>query len=346
VERGVFQREGALVNQISEKSFRLSVAIPVHNEESVLPELLPRLVAVVDHIAGGPHEFVFVDDGSTDGTRELLESAARKDPRIVVVVLSRNFGHQAALSAALDNVSGDAVVVMDADLQDAPEDIPAFIEKFREGYDVVYAQRIKRKEPWWLRLCYKVFYRLISALSDVRLPLDAGDFGLMSRRVVRLIRSMPEHHRYLRGLRGWVGFRQIGIHVERDARYAGKSKYTSLRLFKLAFDGILAFSVVPIRAAAILGLVAIGLSGSYTVYSAWVRLVLHRSPQGFAAIITVVTFLSGVQLLFLGVIGEYVGRVFEELKARPIYVVSKVIRGGRQERNSDQPNDHAELTAV
>jgi dolichol-phosphate mannosyltransferase len=264
----------------------------------------------------------------------------------VVCVLSRNFGHQAALSAALDNVSGDAVVVMDADLQDAPEDIPAFIEKFQQGYDVVYAQRTKRKEPWWLRLCYKVFYRLISALADVRLPLDAGDFGLMSRRVVRLIRSMPEHHRYLRGLRGWVGFRQIGIHVERDARYAGKSKYTSLRLFKLAFDGILAFSVAPIRAAAILGLVAIGLSGSYTVYSAWVRLVLHRSPQGFAAIITVVTFLSGVQLLFLGVIGEYVGRVFEELKGRPIYVVSKVIRGGRQERNSDQQSDHAELTAV
>jgi dolichol-phosphate mannosyltransferase len=334
------------MSENSDKSFRLSIAVPVHDEESVLPEFLRRLAAVVDQIPGGPHELVFVDDGSIDGTREILESAAAKDSRFVVCVLSRNFGHQAALSAALDNVSGDAVVVMDADLQDAPEDIPAFIEKFREGYDVVYAQRTKRKEPWWLRLCYKVFYRLISALADVRLPLDAGDFGLMSRRVVRLIRSMPEHHRYLRGLRGWVGFRQIGIHVERDARYAGKSKYTSLSLFKLAFDGILAFSVAPIRAAAILGLVAIGLSGSYTVYSAWVRLVQHRSPQGFAAIITVVTFLSGVQLLFLGVIGEYVGRVFEELKARPIYVVSKVIRGGRQERNSDQQSDHAELAAV
>jgi len=334
------------MSENSDKSFRLSIAVPVHDEESVLPEFLRRLAAVVDQIPGGPHELVFVDDGSIDGTREILESAAAKDSRFVVCVLSRNFGHQAALSAALDNVSGDAVVVMDADLQDAPEDIPAFIEKFREGYDVVYAQRTKRKEPWWLRLCYKVFYRLISALADVRLPLDAGDFGLMSRRVVRLIRSMPEHHRYLRGLRGWVGFRQIGIHVERDARYAGKSKYTSLRLFKLAFDGILAFSVAPIRAAAILGLVAIGLSGSYTVYSAWVRLVQHRSPHGFAAIITVVTFLSGVQLLFLGVIGEYVGRVFEELKARPIYVVSKVIRGGRQERNSDQQSDHAELAAV
>jgi glycosyltransferase involved in cell wall biosynthesis len=307
------------------KPFRLSVAIPVHNEESVLPELLRRLGAVAGQIPGGPHEFVFVDDGSTDRTTQLLEAAAENDPRVVAIVLSRNFGHQAALSAALDHVTGDATVVMDADLQDAPETIPVFVEKFFEGYDVVYAQRTKRKEPLLLRLCYRVFYRLISALADVPLPLDAGDFGLMSKRVVDLIRRMPEHHRYLRGLRGWVGFRQIGIQVERDARYAGQSKYTSLRLFKLAFDGIMSFSIIPIRAAAILGLIAIGLSGSYTLYSAYVRLILHRSPQGFAALITIVTFLSGVQLLFLGVIGEYVGRVFEELKARPIYVVANII---------------------
>jgi glycosyltransferase involved in cell wall biosynthesis len=334
------------MSQNSHEPFRLSVAIPVHNEECVLPELLRRLVAVVDQIAGGPHEFVFVDDGSTDRTLEILEEAARKDSRIAVYVLSRNFGHQAALSAALDHVTGDATVVMDADLQDAPEAIWAFVSKFVDGYDVVYAQRTKRKEPWWLRLCYKVFYRLISSLADVRLPLDAGDFGLMSRRVVRLIRSMPEHHRYLRGLRGWVGFRQIGIHVERDARHSGKSKYTSLRLFKLAFDGILAFSVAPIRAAAILGVIAIGFSGGFTVYSAWMRLVEHRSPQGFAAIITVVTFLSGVQLLFLGVIGEYVGRIFEEMKARPIYVVSSVIRAERQAGASDHEHARAEITSL
>jgi len=314
------------MNAPVKSDFRLSVAIPVHNEESVLPELLRRLRSVAGQIPGGPHEFVFVDDGSTDCTLRLLETASRLDPRIVVVVLSRNFGHQAALSASLDHVTGDAVVVMDADLQDVPEAIPQFVQKFREGYDVVYAQRTKRKEPLWLRLCYKFFYRLLSALADVRLPLDAGDFGLMSRRVVHLIRRMPEHHRYLRGLRGWVGFRQIGIPVERDSRYAGESKYTSLRLLKLAFDGIMAFSIVPIRVASILGVIAISLSGSFTIYSAYVRLVLHRSPQGFAALITIITFLAGVQLLFLGVIGEYVGRVFEELKARPIYVVSNVIR--------------------
>jgi dolichol-phosphate mannosyltransferase len=333
------------MNNDTRNAFRLSIAIPVHNEESVLPELLRRLGSVADRISGGPHEFVFVDDGSTDRTRQLLEAAACKDSRIVLIVLSRNFGHQAALSAALDHVTGNATVVMDADLQDVPETIPMFVEKFREGYDVVYAQRTKRKEPWWLRLSYKMFYRLLSALADVRLPLDAGDFGLMSRRVVDLIRRMPEHHRYLRGLRGWVGFRQIGIQVERDARYAGESKYTSLRLFKLAFDGIMAFSIVPIRAAAILGLIAIGLSGSFTVYSAFVRLVLHRSPQGFAALITIVTFLSGVQLLFLGVIGEYVGRVFEELKARPIYVVANVIGSANQRQSADEQPECVEVTA-
>lgn len=319
------------------KPFRLSIALPVHNEEQVLSELLPRIRAVADQIPGGPHELVFVDDGSNDRTREMLEFASRIDPRIVLVILSRNFGHQAALSAALDHVTGDATVVMDADLQDTPETIPTFVEKFLEGYDVVYAQRTKRKEPWWLRVCYRMFYRLLSVLADVRLPLDAGDFGLMSRRVVDLIRRMPEHHRYLRGLRGWVGFKQIGIPVERDARYAGESKYTSLRLLKLAFDGIMAFSIVPIRAAAILGLFAIAVSGGYTAYSMYIRLVLHRSPQGFAALITIITFLSGVQLLFLGVIGEYIGRVFEELKARPIYVVSKVIRGAK-----DRPIDQIE----
>jgi polyisoprenyl-phosphate glycosyltransferase len=324
---------------LANKLFRLTIAIPVRNEESVLPELLRRLSAVADQISGGPHEFLFVDDGSTDRTKEILENAARNDPRIVVVALSRNFGHQAALSAALDYASGDATVIMDADLQDAPEMIPTFIEKFHEGYDVVYAQRTKRKEVWWLRLCYKMFYRIMSGLADVRLPLDAGDFGLMSQRVVHLIRRMPEHHRYLRGLRGWVGFRQIGIPVERDARYAGESKYGSVRLLKLAIDGILAFSIVPIRVASILGLIAIVLSGSFTVYSAYVRLVLHRSPQGFAALITVVTFLAGIQLLFLGVIGEYVGRVFEELKARPIYIVASVVRGKDVSNRSDSQNE-------
>jgi len=189
-----------------DSAFCLSVAIPVHNEESMLPELLRRTCAALDQVPGGRHEIVFVDDGSTDRTFAILEEAVRRDSRIVAVSLSRNFGHQAALTAALDHVTGDAAVVMDGDLQDLPEVIPQFVERYNQGYDVVYAKRVRRKEPWPLRLCYFAFYRLLAGLSDVRLPLDSGDFGLMSRRVIDHVRRMPEHHRYLRGMRSWVGF--------------------------------------------------------------------------------------------------------------------------------------------
>jgi glycosyltransferase involved in cell wall biosynthesis len=307
--------------------FRLSIAIPIHNEESTLPELLRRTRAVLDCIAGGPHELLLVDDGSADGSLAMLEEAAKEDDRVVVISLSRNFGHQAAITAALDHVTGDATVVMDGDLQDVPEAIPQFVERHLEGYDVVYAKRVSRKEPWPLRLCYFVFYRMMSQLSDVRLPLDAGDFGLMSRRIVEQLRRMPEHHRYLRGMRSWVGFRQTGVPVERAERHAGKSKYSLVRLMKLASDGIFAFSIVPIRAAALLGAAAMVLSLLYAVYSIYVKVVLHVAPKGFTALILMISFLSGVLLFFLGIIGEYVGRVYEEAKARPIYVIGSVVGG-------------------
>ena len=306
------------------KTIRVSLAIPVYNEEAVVPELVRRTTSVLDGIAGGPHEIVFVDDGSSDRTLELLEKAAEHDARIVVVELSRNFGHQTALAAGLDQVSGDVTVLMDGDLQDPPEAIPTLLESYHKGFDVVYVRRVDRKESWWLRSCYYVFYRLLAALSSVQLPLDAGDFGLMSRRVVDEIRKMPEHHRYLRGLRTWVGFRQIGVPIERSARHAGQTKYSPLRLLKLASDGIFAFSTVPLRAAAILGAAAIGLSTLFSLYSIYVKFWL-RAPQGFTAIILAMTFLSGVNLFFLGIIGEYVGRVYEETKSRPHYVVVKVV---------------------
>jgi len=305
--------------------FCLSVAIPIHNAESVLPELLQRLRAVLDRVPGGPHEIVFVDDGSTDRTFEMLAKAANEDTRIVVVSLSRNFGHQAAITAGLDHVTGDAAVVMDGDLQDVPEVIPQFVEKFQQGYDVVYAQRVRRKEPLALRICYFVFYRMMARLSDIRLPLDSGDFGLMSRRVVEEVRKMPEHHRYLRGMRSWVGFRQVGIEVERAERHSGKSKYSVMRLVKLAFDGIFAFSIVPIRAAALFGAFVIFLSSLYVIYSIYIKIFLQKSPQGFTALIVALTFFSGVLLFFLGVIGEYVGRIYEETKARPQYIVGRTV---------------------
>jgi len=303
---------------------RVSLAIPVYNEEAVVPELLRRTTALLDSLPGGPHEIVLADDGSSDRTLELLEQAAAKDDRLIVIALSRNFGHQTALTAALDHVTGDVAVLMDGDLQDPPEAIPTLLEAYQQGYDVVYVRRINRKEAWWLRLCYHLFYRVLAALSTTQLPLDAGDFGLMSRRVIQQLRRMPEHQRYLRGLRTWVGFPQIGIPIERAARHAGRPKYGPIKLLMLAFDGIFAFSTVPLRAAAILGLGAIGLSVLFSLYALYVKIFLH-SPQGFTAIILIITFLSGVNLFFLGVIGEYVGRVYEETKARPHYIVGKIV---------------------
>jgi glycosyltransferase involved in cell wall biosynthesis len=306
---------------------RLSVAIPLFNEQEVLPELLRRVGAVLDGIPDGPHEIVIVDDGSSDRTPVLLDAAANVNPRLVVVTLSRNFGHQAALTAALDHASGDAVVLMDGDLQDPPEAIPSLLAQLAAGYDVVYAQRMQRKESWPLRVSYFLFYRLLYWLADLRLPLDAGDFGLMSRRVVDQIKAAPEHNRYLRGLRVWAGYKHIGVPIERDARFAGKSKYSTLKLLRLASDGIFAFSIVPLRAAAVVGAIAITLSIVFALYALYAKVVLDRSPAGFTAITILVTFLSGVNILFVGVIGEYVGRIYEEVKARPVYVVERLKRG-------------------
>ena len=221
----------------------LSVAIPLYNEEEGLLELYRRTSSVLDDLPGGEHEILFVDDGSTDGTAEYLEELVRIDSRVKVVLLSRNFGHQVALTAAIEHTSGDVVVLMDGDLQDVPETIPAFLEKYAEGYDVVYAIRQERKEGPLKRFCYAAFYQVISRLTAIDIPRNAGDFSLLSRRVVDQLRSSPERHRFLRGLRTWIGFRQIGIPVERDGRYAGESKYTVRKLFQLAFDGIFRFQL-------------------------------------------------------------------------------------------------------
>jgi dolichol-phosphate mannosyltransferase len=290
---------------------RLSVAISVHNEETVLLELLLRLRKVLEALPGGPHEIVFVDDGSTDRTFEMLREAAREDSRVISISLSRNFGHQAAISAALDHASGDAVVIRDGDLQDIPEVIPQFMQKFGEGSDVVYAQRVRRKEPLLLRICYFVFYRMMARLSDIRLPLDSGDFGLMSRRVVDQVRRMPEHHRYLRGMRSWVGFRQK--QVQPDAADETRHRW-DFRVFHRTD-----------RAAAIVGATVMLLSFLYVCYAVCAKMFLHQSPQGFTALLVSITFLSGIMLFFLGIIGEYVGRIYQETKARPQYVVGQIV---------------------
>jgi len=308
------------------EGLRVSVAAPAYNEVEILPEFVRRVDAVLDTIPGGPHEIVIVNDGSTDGTTDLLERRIRSRHRLVAVTLSRNFGHQAALSAALDHADGDVVVLMDSDLQDEPERIPEFVAHHREGYDVVYAQRASRQESLLHRAAYSMAYRMIGRFSSVPLPLDAGDFGLMSRRVVEQLRQAPERQRYLRGLRAWAGYRQLGVPVHRAARAAGTTKYSWSKLFGLAFDGLFSFSVAPLRVAALLGGIAILVSALYTLYIVAAKLLLDSSPQGFTTIIVVITFLSGTNLLFLGLLGEYLGRVYEEVKRRPIYIAERVVR--------------------
>lgn len=311
---------------------RISVAIPLFNEEDGVAELMHRVRGVLDALPGGPHEIVVVDDGSDDRTWALLEEESVLDDRLVLVSLSRNFGHQAALTAALDHVTGDVTIVMDGDLQDPPELIPQFLGLYAAGNDVVYARRAARSEPWWLRVSYFLFYRLMGSLSSLRLPLDAGDFCLMSRRVVGELRRTRERNRFLRGLRAWVGFRQACVDVDRPERHSGRSKYGLRRLLGLAFDGIFSFSIVPIRAAVVLGGVAIALSFLFAAYALYARLVLQQSPRGFTALTLLIVFLSGVHLFFLGIIGEYVGRVYEETKGRPIYIVGRTVNRSARDR--------------
>ena len=301
----------------------LSVVLPVFNEKENLPALYRRLTSVLD-TEGTPYELVFVDDGSADGSIELLHEMAVEDSRVKVVELARNFGHQVAISAGLDFARGDAVIVMDADLQDPPEVLPQFIAEWRAGNDVVYAIRGQRKESWPKRMAYAAFYRMLRKASNVDIPLDAGDFCIMDRRVVNLLQSMPERNRFVRGIRSWVGLRQTGLSYERQARYAGRPKYTFGRLMLLALDGFISFSHTPLRVASLLGLsislLSFLLAGFYFVK----KLTTGLSPPGFATLVVSIFFLAGIQLITIGVMGEYIGRIFDEVKQRPLYVVRRV----------------------
>ena len=311
-------------------SRRVTIAIPIHNEEEVLPALLQRVFAVLDQTPGGPHELLLVDDGSRDGSLRILEDAADRDSRLRVIVLSRNFGHQAAVSAAFDHATGDVMMVMDGDLQDAPEALPILLERLDEGFDVVYVRRTQRKEPFWLRTSYHIAYRIISRMSKLALPVDAGDFALLSRRAVDAVRALPERQRYLRGLRSWVGFRQTGEVIERYARAAGESKYSMSALIALALDGTFAFSTAPLRLIGALGGFVLMLSGLFSIYAVFARVVLGQSPQGFTALTVLVTVIGGMILISLWIIGEYVGRIYEEVKHRPIYLVDRTLGGVRR----------------
>ncbi len=302
----------------------VSVVVPIYNEQENLPTLYKRLTTVLES-AEPAYEIVFVNDGSRDATPEVLREMAVKDCRIVVVELARNFGHQVAISAGLDYASGCAVIVMDADLQDPPEVLPEFIEKWRGGCEVVYAVRQHRKEGWFKRAAYALFYRVLQRVANINIPLDSGDFCIMDRRVVDLLNGMPERNRFVRGIRSWVGLNQVGLEYEREPRYKGKPKYTFTRLLYLALDGLVSFSFLPLRAITLVGflvsLISIVLAIAYAIQKVTVGL----SPAGFATTIVAILFLAGMQLITIGVIGEYVGRIFEEVKQRPLYVVRRVM---------------------
>lgn len=304
---------------------KYSLVIPVYNEETTLPELYRRLRTVIDEL-GEPVEIILVNDGSRDRTLSLLRELHEKDPRVCYLSLARNFGHQIAVTAGLNFVRGQAVIVLDADLQDPPELVPRLLEKWKEGYQVVYAQRLRRhQESWFKRLPAYLFYRLLQRLADIEIPLDTGDFCLMDRRVVDVLNAMPERNRYIRGLRSWVGLQQTSIRYERDPRFAGEVKYTFRKSLSLAGNGLVSFSRLPLRLSTYIGLMAAAVAVLMAILVLYWRIVAPNSPlTGFATIMIAIFFLGAVQLVSIGILGEYVGRIYEEVKGRPLYVLSEV----------------------
>jgi len=324
---------------VQQNNLTYSIVIPFLDEEENIPELYKRLTSVMTSV-GKPYEIVFIDDGSEDGSIALIQKIIERDPKVRVISLSRNYGHQVAVCAGIDHAEGKAVIIMDADLQDPPEALPSFISKLDEGYDVVYAIRKNRKENFLMRGLYALFYRLLQTISDIDIPLDSGDFCIMNQRVVNLMQGMKERNRFVRGIRSWVGFKQIGLEYERDARFSGDAKYTFSKLIRLAFDGLISFSHFPLRIASILGLITSAIS--FTAVMIYMSLKFFTDlpmPRGFPTTITIVLFLGGVQLVTIGVIGEYVGRIYDEVKQRPLYIVKKSFGSDKSLETEDMPKE-------
>jgi polyisoprenyl-phosphate glycosyltransferase len=301
----------------------LSVVSPVHDEQETLDELARRLGEALDELEDVDAEVILIDDGSRDASYPMMVAIAGRDPRFKAVQLSRNFGHQVALSAGIELASGDAVVVMDSDLQHPPELIGDFVRLWREGYDVVYGVMTERPEGWFKRVTARAFYGLLRRMTKIDMPAAAGDFRLVDRVAVDAFVSMRERDRYVRGMFAWLGFNQIGVDYVPPARYAGQSKYTVRRMSRLAFDAIFSFSVYPLRVVLVFGLFVSLVSFVVGVVSGVSKYAGVYVVPGWATIVVVVTFIGGIQLIVLGAIGEYIGRIYEEVKARPLYVVRR-----------------------
>ncbi len=307
-----------------------SVVAPVYNEEQLIEEFCQRTSAALEAL-GEPFEIVLINDGSRDRSPELMREINRRDPRVKVVYFSKNFGHQLAITAGTDYAQGCAVVVIDSDLQDPPEVIPELIAKWREGYEVVYAVRAEREgETWFKTMTAALFYRLIIKITSVNIPLDTGDFRLMDRKVVDSLARIREHHRFMRGLSVWVGFKQAGVPYLRHARKAGDTKYPLRKMLKFAMDGITSFSYLPLQLATYLGFITAAISLTFLFAVVVMRLLYTGNPTdsafyGQASTLAMVLFLGAVQLVSIGIIGEYVGRIYDEVKGRPLYIVSDAL---------------------
>ena len=299
----------------------LSVILPVYNERENLDELLKRCLLVLEVAIAGSFEIIFVNDGSQDGSADILDTFNKLDPRIKIIHFSRNFGHQAALQAGIDQAHGNAVVLMDSDLQDPPELLHDFLALWRQGYEVVYAVRKKRKESVLKRAAYYSFYRTMKVVAEIDLPLDAGDFCLLDRKVVEVFVALPERNRFLRGLRSWIGFKQIGVEYERDPRRFGTPKYTPAKLFRLAAAGYVGFSSMPLRLASWMGFVSAALGFGIGAWAILAKIAGAPTPSGWASMTAVTLFVGGMQLLVIGIVGEYLSRMYDEVRNRPLYIV-------------------------
>lgn len=298
-----------------------SIIAPVFNESGSLPEFYRRVREAMDTL-NEPWELVLVDDGSRDGSTDMMHELAKQDPRVRPVIFARNFGHQLAVTAGLDYSRGQAVVIIDSDLQDPPEVILQLIERWKEGYEVVYAQRTEREGETWFKLfTARLFYRLIYRITDVDIPMDTGDFRLLDRKVVDVMNSMRERHRFLRGMSVWVGFKQVGVGYKRAARFAGETKYPLKKMLKFASDAITGFSYLPLQLATYLGFISAGISIIAIPFVIAMRLAGTQGFIGQASTLIAVLFLGGVQLISLGILGEYIGRLYDEVRGRPLYIV-------------------------
>jgi dolichol-phosphate mannosyltransferase len=330
----VRKEESLLLGYKSPPEPVLSIIVPIYNEVQSLPELYRRIASVMEAL-GVTWELILVDDGSADGSRELATQIAQQDPRVRPVIFARNFGHQIAVTAGLDKSRGQAVVIMDADLQDPPEVIPELVSKWLEGYEVVYAVRSEREgDSWFKKTTAHMFYRLIYRITDMNIPQDTGDFRLMDRKVVNVLNQMRERHRFLRGMSAWVGFNQTGVSYVRKARFAGETKYPLKKMLRFASDAITGFSYFPLQLATYLGF----LSASISILAIPVVVVLrlsgeHTALTGQATTLIAVLFLGGVQLMSLGILGEYIGRLYDEAKGRPLYITrEEPDRNGSRDR--------------